>query len=108
MLQDFGISGVGAPITSVEVDVNARYATDRPALYVQLSFDGGVKWTPTQSITTTTSLASYTVSGKWGREWRSSELSNANFRVLLTAIHPATNSSGQIQADYVRVRVSHG
>ncbi len=109
---NYGISiPAGATIQGIEVQVNAKAdsTTGAPHFCVQLSWDGGVTWTATQSTATlTTTEQAYLLGGTaniWGRTWGVGDFSNTNFRVRLTSV--ASNTSRDFSLDWVGVRVTY-
>ena len=103
----------GTPINGIEVRLDARvslYLLTAPKMCVQLSGNGGSRWTDAQSTSTlSTSRSTYILGGTtdtWGRTWSSSELSNSNFRVRI--INVASSTSLTFSLDWAAVRVTYG
>ncbi len=74
---------------------------------LELSWDGGTSWTSADTTPTLTTTDTVRVLGGpsdlWGHGWSSSEFSNGNFRVRVTA----APSSNTVQLDAIQVRVYH-
>jgi hypothetical protein len=104
----FGLPGSVSSVSDVTIRLDARpdATGGAPQICVQLSWDGGVSWTATQSVPlTSTAETTYTVGGTWGRTWAADELSAANFRVRL--IDRSTNANRDFFLDYVAVAVTY-
>jgi hypothetical protein len=99
----------GAAVKGIEVrlDAKADDASGSPKICVQLSWDGGTKWTSAKSTTTlTTSEAIYILGGAtdtWGHAWTPNQLGNATFR--LQVVDVATSTTRDFSLDWVAVRV---
>lgn len=99
----------GAAVKGIEVRLDARAdsTSGAPKICVQLSWNGGTKWTSAKSTTTlSTAEATYILGGAadtWGRAWTASQLANANFRVRV--IDVATSTARDFSLDWVTVRV---
>jgi hypothetical protein len=102
----------GIVIEGIEVRLDAWRESGVPlaALYVELSWDGGISWTSTGYNTgpLATTETTYILGGPndtWGRTWTASELSDANFRVRITT--SGLEPGKVIHLDWVPVRVSY-
>lgn len=104
--KDFGFS-VGDPITDITVQVEAR-RTGSAGLGFQLTWDGGISFTPVQNVTLTTGYTTLSVGGLWGRQWTAVELGNSAFAVLLRAYGTQFGVGGTVDVDFVKVSVNHG
>ncbi|MBC7220431.1 hypothetical protein H5T55_02980 [Candidatus Bipolaricaulota bacterium] len=103
----YGISlPAGSEVVGIEVLVDARkHGAPASALYVELSWDGGVSWTATGYFAGWMSAAwrQYILGGSsdtWGRTWTPAELSDGSFRVRLHAVQAS-------RLDWVAVRVHY-
>jgi hypothetical protein len=100
-----------ATINGIEVRLDSRVdnTSGSPRMCVELSWNGGVSWTaPLASPTLSTSMASRTLGGAantWGRSWTPADLSNANFRVRVTAV--ANSTVRDFTLDWIAVRVTY-
>jgi len=101
----YGISiPSGNRVVGIQVVVDARRdGTRHSALYVELSWDGGVSWTTTGYFAgwMPTSWRQYFLGGAsdtWGRTWTAAELADGGFRVRLRAVEAS-------RLDWVTVRV---
>lgn len=112
----FSVFGLGVPPTTSLIDgitVHAKVGIDLASgtnlVCAQLSWDGGVTWTATQSTpVTATSLTTYTLGGPtnlWGRTWTYGQLSDTNFRVRL--INVSNNTARDFRLDGVEVQVNY-
>lgn len=106
---DFGIAlPTDASITGIEVRLDARAdsTSGSPRMCVQLSWDGGSKWTAAKETGTLgTSLATFTLGGAtdtWGRTWSAASLANASFRLRI--INVAGSTARDFFLDWVAVR----
>ena len=111
-VNNFGLVAA-SPITDITVRVNARLVPGTtPLLTVTISTDGapaGHAEGQPKSVPLTGTLASYDLTGLWGRTWMGAELSNAsNFTVKLSMETATQFVTGQVEIDYVQVSVSHG
>jgi hypothetical protein len=107
---DITIPG-GAAIKGIEIRLDARTdsAAGTPQMCVQLSWDGGLSWTATQSTPTLSNVETTTILGgatdTWGRAWNAVELSNANFRVRV--INVSTDPLRDFALDLIGVRIRY-
>ncbi len=94
-------------ITGIEVKVEVSGTTGAGTMDLELSWDGGTSWTSADTTPTLTTTDTVRVLGGpsdlWGHGWSSSEFSNGNFRVRVTA----APSSNTVQLDAIQVRVYH-
>ncbi len=100
----------GMVVEGIEVRLDAWRESGVPlaALYVELSWDGGISWTSTGYNTgpLATTETTYILGGPndtWGRTWTASELSDANFRVRITT--SGLEPGKVIHLDWVPVKV---
>jgi WD40 repeat protein len=97
-------------IQGIEVQLKAKVnsASSSPSMCVQLSWNGGVTWTTTQSTPLSTTNTLYTLGGignVWGRTWAISDFSNANFMVRI--INVASSTSRTFSLDGVAIRATY-
>jgi len=101
----------GAVVQGIEVrlDAKANSTANAPMMCAQLSWDGGVTWTATQSTPTlTTATATYILGGSantWGRAWAIGDLSNGKFRIRI--IDVAASTARTFSLDWIAVRVTY-
>lgn len=108
---NYDLSGVpiGATIKGIELRLDARAdsSSGTPKLCVQLSWDGGVNWTTTQSTMNLTAAEnSYLVGSMtdtWGRTWSISELASGTFRLRLIMV--SSVASRDFYLDWIGVKV---
>jgi subtilisin family serine protease len=107
----FGLPS-GATVLGIEVRLEAKVdnTSGAPAMYVQLSWDGGGSWTAAKATATLKkSDTVYTLgsaSDLWGRPaWTDLDFSNTSFRVRVTNV--ATNTSRDFSLDQIAVRVTY-
>ena len=98
-------------IKGLEVRLNAKAdrSVGAPKLCVQISWNGGLTWTaPATTPTLGTTLAEYTLGSStatWGRRWRASNFTNANFRVRV--INVSSSPARDFKLDRIAVRVTY-
>lgn len=96
----------GSEVVGIEVLVDARKSgAAASALYVELSWDGGMSWTATGYFAGWMKAAwrQYVLGGSgdtWGRTWTPAEFSGGSFRVRLRAVNAS-------RLDWVAVRVHY-
>ncbi|GAB4578566.1 MAG: hypothetical protein Fur0022_13010 [Anaerolineales bacterium] len=99
----------GAVIDGIEIRLDAQTdsSANTPVLCVELSWNGGVSWTPVQiTPTLNPTLQTYWLGGAtnlWGRTWATNDFSNANFQVRLTAV--SSSPSRDFFLDWVAVNI---
>jgi len=97
----------GSSINGIEVRVDARLDNASGYVCSELSWDGGVSWTPAkQTPSLSTSFTTNDVGGAadtWGRAWSASDFSNTNFR--LRVINVANNTSARFRLDWIAAQV---
>jgi hypothetical protein len=111
--RDFTL-GVPATVTAingiqVRADVGQNNNGGTSVLCAELSGDGGLTWTPAQTVTLSGSAqATYGFGGvadTWGQPWTEAMFSNTNFRVRLT---DATNQNTKdYHLDFLAVQVTY-
>jgi len=107
MLENFGLTGIGEPITDIQVQVEGSRSS--ATLVAYLSWDGGDHWTSGQTIPLTSSNSTVIISGgTWGRTWSAAELANASFKVRLIAWGPVNSGTGTVTIDFAKVAATHG
>ncbi|MBI2831430.1 MAG: hypothetical protein HYX79_04145 [Chloroflexi bacterium] len=96
----YGISiPTGSTIAGITVraDIAVDAVTDGARTAIKLSYDGGTTWTAVKTNTlTATAETTYNYGGSadtWGRTWTASELSDANFRVMVINQDTASSQS---------------
>ena len=101
----FGLP-TGAAVLGIEVQLEAKVdnTSGVPAMYVQLSWDGGGSWTNAKATTTLTKrdviYTLGTAGDTWGRTWTDAELGNTMFRVRITNV--ATSTARDFSLDRYR------
>ena len=95
----------GNTIQGIEVKLDSRYSSSAGTISVDLSWNAGSNYTSTKLTPTLTATdAVYTLgseSDTWGRSWSSSEFSDANLRVRVTA------GISLLELDGIEVRIYH-
>jgi len=105
---DFGLPG-GATIEGIEVrlDWYVDGVQGNTRLQVELSWDGGISWTPAQKTkkgkTTETTEILGSPGDTWGHNWTVDELSDANFRVRITCT--SSKPERDFYLDWVAVNI---
>lgn len=110
--QEFGFSiPEGAAINGIELllDASVDSTVGSPQMCVQLSWDGGVTWSPAVATpllsTTETTYILGSPTDTWGHVWHTADLSTTNFRVRVSNI--ASTVSRDFALDWVAVRVHY-
>jgi|GEM_PF-1038980 len=99
----------GSTILGIEVQLQMKVdsTTGAPKSCIELSWDGGITWTPAKATNTFSKTeASYILGGPadtWGHTWVVSEL--GNLRVRITNI--ASSTSRDFSLDWIPVRVTY-
>lgn len=111
-LEDFDfVSPIGGTIVGFEVAVEAEGDATVRSLDVSLSWDGGTTFTAVKNTGAFTTQEKTVIVGgaadDWGRSWTLSEISNANFRVMLNATSNTGGSGDDIDVDQVQVKVHY-
>lgn len=111
-LEDFDfVSPLGGVIEGFEVAIEAQGDATVRTLEVSLSWDGGSTFTTVQDTGVFTTQEKTVILGgptdDWGRTWSLSEISNANFRVMVNATSNSGGSGDDIDVDQVQVKVHY-
>jgi hypothetical protein len=100
-----------ATIQGIEVKLIGKVnsTTGSPKLCIQLSWNGGITWVNAKSTTilssTNTTYLLGTSTDTWGRAWRGTDLTNANFRLRIIDVSGSTASTFSL--DEVTVQVTY-
>jgi hypothetical protein len=112
IFQNFNVSiPAGSVIEGIEVRLDGLVDSTfgAPHFCVHLSGDGLGSWTtPKTSTALGTSEATFTLGGSsdlWGDAWTTTNLSNANFRVVVTDV--AASTARDFRLDHVAVRITY-
>jgi glucose/arabinose dehydrogenase len=98
-------------VAGLEVLLNLKVMSlaSAPQISVELSWDGGISWTPAKSPPAPTTTEQMFIVGSatdlWGRAgWTTSELTNTNFRVRVTTV--STSPTRDFLLDVAGVRLT--
>ena len=101
----------GSTVSGIQVRLDAKVDSTigKPAICVELSWNGGTTWTTAKQTTTlTTGEVSYVLgssSDTWGHTWTTSELDNTNFRVRV--VTTANSQARDFSLDWLTVNVTY-
>jgi tartrate-resistant acid phosphatase type 5 len=93
----------------VRLDALTDSTIGEPKICVQLSWDGGVTWTPEKSTpvlgTAETTYILGAPTDTWGQAWTPDNFNNTNFRVRVTDV--SSDTSRDFFLDYVAVNITY-
>jgi hypothetical protein len=93
----------------VRLDALTDSTIGEPKICVQLSWDGGVTWTPEKSTpvlgTAETTYILGAPTDTWGQAWTLDNFNNANFRVRVTDV--SSDTSRDFFLDYVAINITY-
>ena len=110
VLSDFGFTGIGSPITAINIVVNGYTTTGGGVVSVALSWNGGIDWTDKQRVDIpVSSPAEGSISSLFGRIWNSGEFTDDNFRlaIICEVADFRTPVSSRCFIDYATVSIDH-